>query len=209
MNWLLIPLRDEDVLVRNERVLYRQRRHWVAVLPELAQFLAVVFLHAAFAMRDTTGLGTVLVLGVIISIIVLRPLVRRERWDTWQLVTVVLVGYWAIRSGRSIGGLASLLVVAMGVRFVIRALRWAVYQRTYLTDRRLMEVDGFLGIRINSMPRHMVTDVTLRRTALGEILGYGMFRVETAGQEQSLTRLDHLLEPELFHDLVVSGPQFR
>ncbi len=209
MNWLLIPLRDEDVLVRGERVLYRERRHWVALLPELTQLLAVVFLHAAFSMRNTTGLGAVLLLGTIVSIIVLRPLVQRERWETWQLITIVLVGYWAIRSGRSISGLAVLLLVAMAVRFAVRALRWAVYQRTYLTDRRLMEVDGFLGTRINSMPRQMVTDVTLRRTALGEILGYGKFRVETAGQEQALTQLDYLVEPELFHDLVVSGPQFH
>ncbi len=209
MNWLFIPLRDEDVLVTGERVLYRQRRHWAALFPDLFQFLAVLFLHTSLAMRGTTGLGTVLVFGIVVSVIVLRPLFAHERWETWQLIMMAIVALWAFQSRPSIMGLATLVLFAMGVRFLVSWLRWAVYQRTYLTDRRLMSVDGFMGIRVDSMPRHMVTDVMLRRSALGEMLGYGTFRVETAGQEQALTRLDFLLDPEGFHDLVVSGPRFN
>ncbi len=209
MNWLFIPLRDEDVLVAGERVLYRQRRHWAALFPELFQFLAVLFLHTAFSMRGTTGLGTVLVFGGVLSAIVLRPLFNHERWETWQLIIMAIVALWAFQTRASVMGLATLVLFAMGLRFLIGWLRWAVYQRTYLTDRRLMAVDGFMGIRIDSMPRHMVTDVMLRRSALGEILGYGTFRVETAGQDQALTRLEFLLDPEGFHDLVVSGPRFN
>lgn len=208
MNWLLVPLRDEDVLVRGERVLYRRRRHWAAVLPELIQFLAVVFVHTAISMRGTTGLGTVLVFGSVLSYIVLRPLIRRDRWETWQLVAAAIFAFWAFQTRISLLGLVSLVVVAMGARFIIRCLRWAFYQRTYLTTRRLMEVDGFLGVRVNSMPLSMVTDVMLRRNPVGEVLGYGTFRVESAGQDQALSTLDYLLDPERFHDLVVAGPRF-
>lgn len=209
MNWLFLPLRDEDVLVSGERVLYRERRHWAALLPEFAQFLAVLFLHSAFSMRGTTGLGEVLLLGSIASVSVLWPLLRRERYSTFQLVMMGLVVAWAIRADVGVGGLAALVVVLMGARFAIRTLRWAVYQRTYLTDRRLMEVDGFFGIEVNSMPLAMVTDVMLRRSPVGEVLGYGTFRVESAGQDQALGQLDFLVEPEHFHDMVVASPTWR
>ncbi len=209
MQWLLLPLSDEDVLVTGERVLYCKRRHWAALFPEFAQFMAVLFLHSAFSMRGTTGLGEVLLLGTIVSIILLRPLVRRERWETWQMVAIALVVFWAIQSGTSVGALALLIVLVMAVRFAIRVLRWGVFQRTYLTDRRLMEVDGFLGTRVNSMPLNMVTDIMLRRSPIGEVLGYGTFRVESAGQDQALGSLDFLLEPERFHDMVVASPSWR
>ncbi|MGI9621782.1 MAG: PH domain-containing protein [Acidimicrobiales bacterium] len=209
MNWWLAPLRDSDVLVRGERVLYRRRRHWAAVLPEMFQLLAVLFLHTAFSMRGTTGMSAFLIFGTVIALIVLRPLLTRGRWDTWQLIVIAVLVFWAIQSGASILGLATLLVVIMAVRFGVRLLRWAFYQRTYLTDRRVMEVDGFLGTRINSMPLAMVTDVMLRRNPFGEMLGYGTFRVESAGQDQALSTLDFLLDPENFHYLFVAGPKFR
>jgi len=209
VQWLLLPLTDDDVLVTGERVLYCKRRHWAALFPEFVQFMAVLFLHSAFSMRGTTGLSQVLFFGTLISVIVLRPLVRREHWEVWQLVAMALVAFWAFQSRTSIGGLAFLILVVMAVRFGIRVLRWSVFQRTYLTDRRLMEVDGFLGTRVNSMPLNMVTDVMLRRSPVGELLGYGTFRVESAGQDQALGSLDFLLEPERFHDMVVASPTWR
>lgn len=208
MNWWLAPLRDVDVLVTGERVLYRRRRHWAAILPEMFQLFAVLFLHSAFSMRGTTGMGSFLIFGTVVAVIILWPMVFRGGWETWQLVVIAVVVFWAIQSGASLVGLATLLVLVMTARFALRIVRWAFYQRTYLTDRRVMEIDGFLGTRVNSMPLSMVTDVMLRRNPIGEMLGYGTFRVETAGQDQALSTLDFLLEPEHFHDLVVGGPKF-
>ncbi len=209
MAWILVRPEDEDVVLPGEKILYKERRHWAAVTPELTQFLAVLFLHSAFSMRGTTGLGDVLVFGTVISLIVLRPLIRRGAgWGTWQFLVAAAVGFWAIQSEITIQGIANLLVLVMAVRLAIRAIRWAFYQRTYLTNRRLMEVDGFLGIRVNSMPLSKVTDIMLRRSPVGDVLGYGTFRVESAGQEQALGELDYLLYPEEFHDLIVAGPKF-
>ena len=59
MAWLLVRPHDEDVVLPGEKILYKERRHWAAVTPELFQFLAVLFLQGAFAMRGTTGMGTV------------------------------------------------------------------------------------------------------------------------------------------------------
>lgn len=209
MQWLVSPIRDQDVLIHGERVLYRNRRHFAAVFPELWQLVAVVFLRLAFEMRDITGLSTVLVFGTVLALIVLRPLVVRERWSTRDLILAAIVALWAVSTRVSPGGFADLVLLAMAVRFLVRTVRWGFFQRLYLTDRRLMEVDGFLGVRINSMPITKVTDVMLERTVVGELLGYGTFRVESAGQDQALGRLDYLLDPEDFHDLVVGSPAWH
>ena len=208
MQWLLIPLSDGDVLVSGERVLYRSRRHWMAVMPEVVQFLAVALVYVLVALGGTVGSGLVVIALVALAAAVLYPLVRGDRWRRALPVGIVAIGLGALLLGLSPSGIGALVVVAMAARAAIRVLRWSSFQRTYLTDRRIMEVDGFLGTKINSMPLTKVTDVMLHRSAMGEILGYGTFRVESAGQEQALGRLDHLIEPELFHQLVVEGPNW-
>lgn len=209
MKWLFSPLRDEDVLIAGERVLYRKRRHWAFVMHAFAEFAAVLFLHSAFSMRATTGLAEILVLGTVVAVIVLRPLVYRRQLETGQIVFGVFVGYWALRTGPSVDTIIWLILLAMASRFVIQVLRWACFQRTYLTDRRLMEVDGFLGMRVSSMPLKMITDIVLSRSAMGELLGYGKFRVESAGQDQALRDLNFLLDPEHFQDMLVAAPSWR
>lgn len=209
MKWLFRPLKDEDVLIAGERVLYRQRRHWAFVMRAFAEFAAVLFLHSAFSMRATTGLAELLLLGTVVALVVLRPLVHRRRFETGHIVAGVLGGYWLLRTAPSVDVLVWLVVLAMAFRFAIQVLRWWCFQRTYLTDRRLMEVDGFLGTRVSSMPLRMITDIVLRRSAMGEMLGYGTFRVESAGQDQALRDLNFLLDPEHFQDMLVAAPSWR
>ena len=69
MAWLLVRPHDEDVVLPGEKILYKERRHWAAVTPELFQFVAVLFLQGAFAMRGTTGMGTVLLFGTVLSVL--------------------------------------------------------------------------------------------------------------------------------------------
>jgi uncharacterized membrane protein YdbT with pleckstrin-like domain len=160
------------------------------------------------ALGGTLGTGLVVVALLALAGAVLYPLLRGDRWRRALPVGIAAIALAALLFGVSPSGIGALVALAMGVRAAIRILRWSAFQRTYLTDRRIMEVDGFLGTRINSMPLTKVTDVMLHRSAMGEILGYGTFRVESAGQEQALGRLDHLLEPERFHQLVVEGPNW-
>ncbi len=208
MQWLLVPLSDGDVLVAGERVLYRSRRHWMAVVPEIAQFLAVAVIYLIVLVGGTIGPGVVLIALLAIAAAVLYPLVNGMQWQRVVPVGIIGLVVAALVLGLSPTGIASLVVIAMAARAAIRVLRWSSFQRTYLTDRRIMEVDGFLGTKVNSMPLTKVTDVMLHRSAVGEVLGYGTFRVESAGQDQALGRLDHLLEPERFHQLVVEGPNW-
>ncbi|MFN3216007.1 MAG: PH domain-containing protein [Acidimicrobiales bacterium] len=208
MQWLLVPLSDGDVLVADERVLYRSRRHWMAVVPEIVQFFAAALLYLVLVLGGAIGSGLVVFASLAFAVAVLYPLVRGDQWRRAMPFGVAAIAFAALVLGMSPLGIGSLVVIAMAARAAIRVLRWSSFQRTYLTDRRIMEVDGFLGTKVNSMPLTKVTDVVLHRSALGEILGYGTFKVENAGQDQALGRLDYLLEPERFHHLVVEGPSW-
>jgi hypothetical protein len=58
------------------------------------------------------------------------------------------------------------------------------------------------------MPLTKVTDMSFQRSSVGRILGYGEFIVESAGQDQALSHVDHLPYPEQLY-LEVCGLIFK
>lgn len=65
-----------------------------------------------------------------------------------------------------------------------------------VTDKRVLLVTGLLYKRVAVMPLRKVTDLTYERSPLGRLLGYGTFIMESAGQDQALSRVDHLRNPQ-------------
>jgi hypothetical protein len=45
---------------------------------------------------------------------------------------------------------------------------------------------------VTLLPRRRITDLTWQETFFGQILGYGTFRIESAGQHQALSRVTFL-----------------
>lgn len=76
--------------------------------------------------------------------------------------------------------------------------RVGAWQATYfaVTDMRMVLVSGFVVRKVAMMPLTRVTDMSLRRSALGRLLGYGEFIVESAGEKQTLRTIDLLPYPE-------------
>lgn len=87
--------------------------------------------------------------------------------------------------------------------------RVAAWQATYftVTDMRMILVSGFAVRKVAMMPLARVTDMSFRRSALGRLLGYGEFIVESAGEEQALRSIDFLPYPEQLY-LEVCGLVF-
>jgi uncharacterized membrane protein YdbT with pleckstrin-like domain len=87
--------------------------------------------------------------------------------------------------------------------------RVAAWQATYftVTDMRMILVSGFVVRKVAMMPLAKVTDMSFRRSALGRLLGYGEFIVESAGEEQALRTIDFLPYPEQLY-LEVCGLVF-
>ncbi len=87
--------------------------------------------------------------------------------------------------------------------------RVAARQATYftVTDKRMILVSGFVVRKVAMMPLARVTDMSFRRSALGRLLGYGEFIIESAGQEQALRTINFLPYPEQLY-LEVCGLVF-
>ena len=65
-----------------------------------------------------------------------------------------------------------------------------------VTDKRVLLVSGVFIRKVAIMPLIKVTDLTYKRDLLGRILGYGTFIIESAGQDQALSRIDFVNHPD-------------
>lgn len=90
------------------------------------------------------------------------------------------------------------VTLALLLRFGWRFWQWSM-DHIVVTDKRLFEMSGIISRNVASMPLVKVTDMTYRRTVWGRLLGYGEFIVESAGQEQALSRIDYLPDPDYFY----------
>jgi uncharacterized membrane protein YdbT with pleckstrin-like domain len=104
-------------------------------------------------------------------------------------------------------GVVDTVCGAVALFFVLR-LAWRIWDwwadRIVVTDERIFEISGVLTRRVASMPVSRVTDMTYKRTIGGRILGYGEVIVESAGQEQGLSSIDHIPQPDHFYRTVTS-----
>ena len=93
------------------------------------------------------------------------------------------------------------------LRLAIKVWKWV---ETYfvVTSQRFLLATGILTRKVNMMPLAKVTDMSFQRSALGRVLGYGEFILESAGQDQALTNVDYLPYPEQLY-LEVCGLIFK
>jgi Bacterial PH domain len=68
--------------------------------------------------------------------------------------------------------------------------------RFVVTDKRLMLVHGLFRRDVDMMPLGKVTDMRYERTVLGRLLGFGSFVMESAGQDQALSRVKFVTGPD-------------
>src|SRR5215467_1949823 len=103
-------------------------------------------------------------------------------------------------------GLATSVVIVIWL-LVMSVISWRVadwyYDRFILTNKRIMEVKGMVSRTVAMMPLLRVTDMKYEQTAMGRLLGYGNFVVESAGQDQALREVKRLPNPnELYLRIV-------
>ncbi len=58
-----------------------------------------------------------------------------------------------------------------------------------VTNWRVVRLSGFWTVRVATMPVNRILDMTMTRSPLGRILGYGHFVFESAAQEQGLREI--------------------
>lgn len=101
-----------------------------------------------------------------------------------------------------------ILAIVITLRLAIRVADW--YREIFLaTDRRLMLVYGIVTRKVAIMPMSKVTDMRYDRTVPGQIFGYGKYILESAGQDQALSVVNFVPDPDRHYQeisAVIFGP---
>jgi uncharacterized membrane protein YdbT with pleckstrin-like domain len=100
-----------------------------------------------------------------------------------------------------------ILWALLALRLLWKVLEW--WEDYFvITSQRLLLCQGIITHKVNMMPLTKVTDMSFQRSSLGQVLGYGEFIVESAGQDQALRNVDFLPYPEQLY-LEVCGLIFK
>ena len=137
----------------------------------------------------------------------LPPVVAtRRHWavlivPTLKALPVLVLGGWllALDPDSRITSTAGLLVVAAALVFLaLRAGEW--WMRHFIvTNRRVLLTSGIVVRTVALLPLRRITDLTWKETLLGQLLGYGTFRFESAGQQQALSEITFLPHADVLY----------
>lgn len=128
----------------------------------------------------------------------------------WVLVGLALAGW--LSSSVANGNNTVILVIwllwgLLLLRLVWKVIKWSL-NYFVITSHRLLLTEGFPYRRANMMPLPKVTDMSFNRSPVGQILGYGEFIVESAGQDQAMRNVEYLPYPDQLY-LEVIGLIFK
>jgi uncharacterized membrane protein YdbT with pleckstrin-like domain len=126
------------------------------------------------------------------------------------LVGLAIAGWLTTVFAKNNGTAILVIWILWGLVFLRLAIKVFEWGETYfvVTSQRFILATGLLTRKVNMMPLSKVTDMSFQRSTMGRILGYGEFILESAGQDQALTRVDHLPYPEQLY-LEVCGLIFK
>jgi membrane protein YdbS with pleckstrin-like domain len=109
-------------------------------------------------------------------------------------VPLLAVGGWLLLfdpRNRTTTTAGFLVLVAVVVYLGLRIGEW--WKRHFLvTNRRVLLTSGIIVRTVALLPLRRITDLTYKETLFGQILGYGTFRFESAGQQQALSEITYL-----------------
>jgi hypothetical protein len=123
----------------------------------------------------------------------------RRHWASLALPTAkslpaLFIGGWLLAVGQDaqLAAVLGLLLLLGGLGYLgLYVAEW--YMRHFIVSpRRMMLTSGVIARTVTLLPRRRITDLTWQETVFGQILGYGTFRIESAGQHQALARVTFL-----------------
>jgi membrane protein YdbS with pleckstrin-like domain len=142
------------------------------------------------------------------------PVITRRHWAVLiepgaKSLPVLLAGGWLFildPGNRLTSSVGLLLVLGTLAYFGLRVAEW--WMRHFIVStRRVLLTSGVLIRTVTLLPLRRITDLTWQETLVGQVLGYGTFRFESAGQDQALRHLTYLPDARtLYHE--VSGLLF-
>jgi uncharacterized membrane protein YdbT with pleckstrin-like domain len=123
--------------------------------------------------------------------VLLAPVV----WAAGGLIVAVVLSDTWFKHQHTLFLLLWLAWLLVFLRFLWAAFNWAV-DYFIVTSHRFILTSGVFNRRVAMMPMAKVTDMTFYRPFLGRVFRYGTFVLESAGQDQALSRVDFIPYPE-------------
>ena len=130
----------------------------------------------------------------------------RRHWavliaPTLKALPVLALGGWLLTldPDNRVPTTAGLLLLAAALGFLaLRAGEW--WMRHFIvTNRRVLLTSGIVVRTVALLPLRRITDLTWKETLLGQVLGYGTFRFESAGQQQALSEITFLPQADVLY----------
>ena len=107
---------------------------------------------------------------------------------------IAVVGSW-VASAKLFLFMFVLWFIFFGIRGLLSFANWAVDYFVVTTDRVVL-ITGLLDRKTAMMPLAKVTDMTMEQPLFGRLFGYGVFVIESAGQDQALRTVPFVPDPE-------------
>ena len=123
----------------------------------------------------------------------------RRHWavliePTAKFVPFFVAGCWLllVDPENRVTSSAGLLVLLGSLGYyALRVGEW--WMRHFIVStRRVLLTSGVIVRTVTLLPLRRITDLTWKETLLGQVLGYGTFRFESAGQQQALSEITFL-----------------
>lgn len=111
--------------------------------------------------------------------------------ETLGFIAIALMLTYLFETVSWVATIGALLVLFSVLRFGYNVLEWRM-ERYVITHQRMMLVGGVLTRRVGVIPISKITDLTYEKPFIGQLFGYGTFIVESAGQDQAMSRIDYL-----------------
>ena len=108
---------------------------------------------------------------------------------TWVLGLIgVLVIVFIKTAGAAQRALVPLVLIALSFAVLHVLWEWVCWRLEWfiLTDKRLLLTNGVIDRRTGTMPLIKVTDIAYHQPLIGDLLGFGTFVLESAGQDQAM-----------------------
>jgi hypothetical protein len=113
---------------------------------------------------------------------------------TLIFLPVLLAGGWLLvldPANRFTSSVGLLVLVGALIFYGLRLAEW--WMRHFIvTRRRVLLTSGVIVRTVTLLPLRRITDLTWQETLGGQLLGYGTFRFESAGQDQALRHLTYV-----------------
>jgi membrane protein YdbS with pleckstrin-like domain len=111
-----------------------------------------------------------------------------------KAVPALAAGGWLmlLDPGNRVSTTAGFLLLLGTVGYLaLRIGEW--WMRHFIvTNRRVLLTSGIIVRTVALLPLRRITDLTYKETLVGQLLGYGTFRFESAGQQQALSEITYL-----------------